>query len=522
MKSGMDQTKIVRSLMKVIANITRATATADRPDAMPSLAARLRSSSGLVAVVLSSGLLLTFQNCQRPYDLKVAPYQEQTGSSSSVLVINDGATMTNDPNLKLKLSMRYQQEMYITLDANCESGGTWEPYAAEKIYAVAGADELKTIYVKFRNSRESETTCVSGSILVDTHAPVVSLPETPASISKASDASFSLAATDAVSGVAQLECRFNTDEFNPCPSSVKKTSFADGNQVFQVRAIDQAGNISEPLEFRWLVDSQAPTLTFTDKPNPFTSQTTANLAFTGVDDGSQVGATKCQIDGGAVQDCVSPVSYPALTDGAHSFKAIISDKAGNLIEKAISWQIDSVAPTLTIATTPPQYSRVDDMQFLFSGVDNAGTGTGLENFLCQLDAGAPTLCISPHSLNDIPDGPHTFSISAVDRATNKNTQARSFFIDDTPPVITVVSAPGAILRSSTARFNLTTADPNGTNGSGIARLSCRIDRPAFELCSNTENFFGLDDGSHAVTFQLTDRAGNLTQRTFNFTVDTSP
>lgn len=464
-------------------------------------------------------LLLLFQNCERPYDLKVSSNEGQAASVSVALLLNDGAGVTRDPLLKVSLDVKNQSEMYMTLDPACDSGGQWEPFLSETEFNLPGDDELKTVYAKFRDAKQKETECFSASILLDTHPPVMSLPESPASISKASDAVFALAATDALSGVARVECRFNAEEFRSCPSSVKKADFVEGTQVFQVRGFDRAGNMSEILEFRWLIDRLAPTITILNKPNAYTQQTSAVVAFNSDDSGSKIDSIKCRLDDGALAECVSPVTFPVLGQGKHSFKTVVSDRAGNLIEKTVSWHVDTIAPTLVVSKAPEALSRDKNPYVSFSATDTVVVGSGIDRFACQLDAGTVANCTSPLTLKKVPDGPHTIRIAALDRAANMAVEERTFFVDDTPPTITVIAAPSQYLNSTTAEFSLLTVDPNGGNGSGLESLMCKLDNGALQACGTLQVFNDLAQGSHAAVFALKDRAGNTTTRFFPFVVD---
>jgi len=355
-------------------------------------------------------------------------------------------------------------------------------------------------------------------VTLDTHPPTIALPVKPASITQAKDVEFSITATDNLTGVASLECRFNSEPFATCPTTIKRTDFKDGEQVFQVRSTDQAGNASPVTEFKWLIDSLAPTLNITEAPTALSRELTATFTFSAMDDGNPITNFQCQIDAGAPASCTSPMTYNGLTQGEHVFKMIVTDRAGNRIDKAYTWQIDSLPPIVAFTIQPPAMGRIDDVLFAFNATD--ANGSGINGFTCQLDGGTASTCAPPVSFSDLTDGNHTFTVTATDRAGNAGLGTATFFIDDTPPTVTLTNSPGAFSNQPTAQFSFLPEDPNGANGSGIDYVTCKVDtRGSFRCGSYSPPFYNLLDGPHMVSFTAFDRAGNSFLRTYNWIVD---
>lgn len=470
------------------------------------------------ALLLAVGLA-----CSRPAEITVQPYDESSSSLKEAVTINDGAPLTNNPTISLRFAKQYAQEMYITLVPGCETGGQWESYSTSKPLTLSGPDELKTIFVKFRNQSTGESPCLSTSVTLDTHPPTIALPTKPASITQAKDVEFSITATDNLAGVSSLECRFNSEPFAACPASIKRTDFKDGEQVFHVRSTDRAGNASSVTEFKWLIDSLAPTLNITSAPGVLSRDTMATFAFSATDDGGQLTNFQCQVDASTSAACTSPVAYSGLAQGEHVFKMTVTDRAGNRIDKTYTWQVDSLPPAVNFTTQPAVLSRVDDVLLAFNTTDtngSGGNGSGVNGFTCQLDGSAPAACTSPMSFSDLADGSHTFTVTAMDRAGNTGTSAATFFIDDTPPTLTFTKVPRAMSNQLPAAFAFTPGDPNGANGSGVDSIMCKIDTGAASRCSsNSPSFSNLVDGPHTATFTVFDRAGNSLQRIHSWVLD---
>lgn len=98
---------------------------------------------------------------------------------------------------------------------------------------------------------------------VDTTAPAATIEARPVNLTASASASFVFAATDPEgSGVAGFECKLDDAPFAPCTSPQIYGSLADGTHSFEVRAIDEAGNVQlEPAAYTWRVDTSVPAST---------------------------------------------------------------------------------------------------------------------------------------------------------------------------------------------------------------------------------------------------------------------
>ncbi|HET9906365.1 MAG TPA: ExeM/NucH family extracellular endonuclease [Anaerolineales bacterium] len=97
----------------------------------------------------------------------------------------------------------------------------------------------------------------------DNVAPETTIDSNPADPSNSNSASFSFSGTDDVTvpGNLNFECQLDGGGFTACTSPQSYTSLSDGSHTFQVRAIDEAGNVdSTPASFTWTIDTVAPTI----------------------------------------------------------------------------------------------------------------------------------------------------------------------------------------------------------------------------------------------------------------------
>lgn len=251
---------------------------------------------------------------------------------------------------------------------------------------------------------------------IDTTAPSAAITSSPSDPSKASTAIFSFAGDDGTgSGVASFQCQMDTGGFAACNSGDSFGPLSDATHIFEVQAVDKAGNTSTPASFTWTVDTTPPTASFIGTPAAFTGPS-GQFVFAGSDAGG-VATFECQKDGTGFSACMSPASFGPLADGSHTFEVRATDKAGNVGAPArIIWTVDGTGPTVTITDQPSTVSTDSTPTFAFTA--NDGTGSGIASFQCQLDAGSFLACVSPATFGPLADGSHTFAVRAVDNVGN--------------------------------------------------------------------------------------------------------
>ena len=321
------------------------------------------------------------------------------------------------------------------------------------------------------------------TINVDTTVPTTALTDSPPAIDASNDPSFSF---DSNEGAATFECSLDGGAWSACTSPRSYTDLADGPHTFEVRAVDQAGNTdATPASHSWTIDTTAPAAPVISSPadESVTSDSTPTISGT-----AEAGSTVTVRDGltvigtttadGSGNWSLTPSS--ALTDGAHSFSATATDAAGNESAQSnvVDVTIDTTAPSTSLTGTPPADDPSNDPTFTFSSDDPGAT------FECRIDGGAWTACTSPWPYTDLPDGPHTFEVRAIDGAGNVDPtpQSHSWTIDtaapaapvitspadgssgtDTTPMVTGTAEPGATIEvyDGTTLVGTTTADGSG-------------------------------------------------------------
>ena len=216
----------------------------------------------------------------------------------------------------------------------------------------------------------------------------------------------------------------------------------------------------------------------------------------------------------------------ALSEGAHTITANATDKAGNTstLSPSLSFTIDLTAPTTTITSNPSNPSNSTSASFAFTGNDpvSGGVSSGVDRFLCKLDAGAFAPCTSPKAYSGLVAGPHTFQVEAVDVAGNTGPGTSfpwSIVLDSTPPAVTVTFASPVF--GTNGWFNGQDTVPvvgsvTATDPSSVTSITCTdsaggLTQGALTGGGTTSASRSLSvsgDGTHNISCSATDGASN--------------
>ena len=180
-----------------------------------------------------------------------------------------------------------------------------------------------------------------------------------------------------------------------------------------------------------------------------------------------------------------------------------TDAAGNTGPAATyAWTIDTVAPTTTIDSGPPELTNDSSASFEFHADEPA-------TFECRLDGGDWGACAA--RTTNLADGLHTFQVRATDAAGNLGAAATySWTIDTVAPTTTIDAGPDDPTNQTSATFEFSADEP--------ATFECRLDGGDWGAC---EPYTNLADGRHTFQVRATDAAGNPgPAASYSWTIDT--
>ena len=221
-----------------------------------------------------------------------------------------------------------------------------------------------------------------------------------------------------------------------------------------------------------------------------TQSRTASFFFTSTEAGSTF---ECKVDlgstPGAYAPCTSPRSFTALPDGRHIFWVRAKDAAGNVDPSPATfiWQVDNSEPFGGMVNKPRPLENVNGYMFAFGPISHVEDGG---HFQCKLDAGDWAVChpANAYGIGGLSDGPHTFSVRAVDLAGNIDStpDTVTWVVDTIPPETTITSGPSGVTNSTAARFEFTQADAHPSS-----RFECKLDAGEWAACNSPKEFTAL-------------------------------
>jgi hypothetical protein len=270
------------------------------------------------------------------------------------------------------------------------------------------------------------------TVVVDRQPPETTIDSGPSGTIAASSATFAFASAEP----GAFQCRLDSSDpsaWSPCASPQSHASLADGPHVFEVRAVDEAGNTDQtPAVATFAVDTEPPETTITSAPSGTIDVAAATFAFTS----SESGSFRCRLDSDDPDDwspCASPQSYASLAEGPHAFEVRSLDGVDNLDQTpaVATFAIDTEPPETTITSAPSGTIDVAAATFAFTSSESG-------SFRCRLDSSGPSAwspCASPQSYASLAEGPHAFEVRAVDRIGNVESipEVAPFTVDTGPP-----------------------------------------------------------------------------------------
>jgi len=168
-------------------------------------------------------------------------------------------------------------------------------------------------------------------------------------------------------------------------------------------------------------------------------------------------------------------------------------------------------PAPTITSEPPAVTNETTASFSFTDTDSTVT------FQCQLDGGGFAPCVTGVTYAGLADGPHTFDVKAVDVLLNESDVTSFEWTVDTtpPPQPTIVAGPSQPSGRSDAQFTFSDSE------AGV-EFRCQLDGGNFLPCVNPQTYTGLPDGSHTLSVEAIDAAGNTSDPTaaYSWVIDT--
>ncbi len=354
-----------------------------------------------------------------------------------------------------------------------------------------------------QTNTDGTTTSAPDHATIDTTPPTTTITSKPSGIVVAPSAAvFHFSSNEAGS---TFQCQLDGGGWAGCGSPASYAGLSDGSHSFQVRAIDQAGNVDPSPAVAAFTYDTPPNTTITSGPASTGTTDAPVFSFTSSKAG---GSFQCKLDGGAWAACASPDALGPLSEGAHTFAVRAVDQLGVADPSPASAVFTfDIAPTTKLSGPTGAWNLPT---FTFSSKPGS-------TFKCRLDAGAWSPCGSPDTLSGLANGPHTFAVQATDAFGNvdPNPPAIAFVI--TPPVQSRPVGPSATFvwfPSSPAVGQKITLVSTSANGSSPIKTTAwdLSGNGSYTTIGTTTTVSFKTAGPHVVHLRVTD-ANGLTSTT---------
>ena len=370
---------------------------------------------------------------------------------------------------------------------------------------------------------------ISQSVRVDTVAPVATLSNNlllnSGDTTSAVNITFNYSCSESGCSYNGLLDSETGDVFS---SDVERvlTGLAGGSHSFTLRSRDYAGNISDPVDFNWTVDSEAPETTITGDPGTGTSNDWVLFTFSSSESGSTF---ECKLEKDSASYIPSDGSWEAcnnekrdyynLDDGSYRFMVRASDNLGNQDPSPAEHEfiIGSEAPVTNIDSVIPDTNiiGVSTIQFNYSASTQS-------TFKCKLIKGSDVVedwvdCSSgTKNYSSLENGGYVFYVRATSftMIQEKTPKAYGFNVDLSGPVIIFDKQPAAQSPYDSGNIEFHCEDPEDN-----CTFECILDTVPVDCSSGSYSYSSLPEGAHSFSVKATDKAENYTEESVNWNID---
>jgi len=425
------------------------------------------------------------------------------------------------------------------------------------------------------------------SIHKDTEDPTATVSGAPASPSCDENPSFAFTAEDPeedgyASGVVAVEAQLTGEATRPWTSSASSggtwsasvselfgaglatDGSEDGEITLEVRAVDEAGNVSATDSVSWTYDSQPPTLDLVtidssngSHPDAAKVGDAVILSFTSSE---PLGSVQVSIGGSAAPLGGGPTIWSATeelgigtAEGVLAFQISFSDVAGNpgapvtATTDGSAVTFDKTAPTIsgvTAAAVADTYLNAAEAAGFAVSFTASDSGSGVCHGRANVQETASNPDVYGYDEDEVtpPASSHSFTfgdlsaltaddgqlellIEARDAAGNLGaTVHKTFHLDTGAPTSTISDGPADPDNAANPQFTYAVSDPEVDGyASGIASAACRLLRGTsveveWSSCAPGGGSAGLEaltgtklreDGDYTLEIRATDVAENI-------------
>jgi hypothetical protein len=264
----------------------------------------------------------------------------------------------------------------------------------------------------------------------------------PSSPNNSADATLTVAGTDVVNYKYKLDAGSYSSEI-AIGTQISLSGLGEGTHTVSLIGKNSCGNWQEEADattVTWIVDTTAPTATFSGTP---TSPTNSGMALLTVG-GAGVVSYKYKLDAGSYSSetvVATPISLSCLAEGAHTVAVIGKDAAGNWQTEAgattASWTVDLTAPSgAAMVDAGAVYAIRRDVTLLLDSAD--AVQVCLSNDNLNFSAWEPMAASKSWTLPAGDDSKVVY-VKYLDSAGNTYVASDGIILDTTPPDVPILN-----------------------------------------------------------------------------------
>ena len=302
------------------------------------------------------------------------------------------------------------------------------------------------------------------------------------------------------------------------------TKYQEGKHTITFEAVDQAGNKAN-LSVEVTVDNINPLVVNFVKPhNQHVVNNRFKISVEVEDDEGEVEYISFYIDNRSVKNSTEDFylwDTKGETTGWHEIRVLCGDDKGNTAEESVEVFVDNVLPEVDI-TNPEEGSILKGEVKLECEAEDGESGVEAVVFYIDHKEVQNSTALSFNwNTSGYTEGTHEIRVVVFDKAWNREEESIEVKVDNTPPIIEIVSPEKEYLRA-VVRIKVNVTE----NGSGINYIDFKIKGESRQ--NSTKDFYRWDTRSeedgpgYEIEVVVRDKAGNENSTVRVVMVDNTP
>ncbi len=365
----------------------------------------------------------------------------------------------------------------------------------------------------------------SFTVIYDTTRPTVSITVPgPGAWYNTTALNVTWSGSDPISGIAYYLVYENGEQIaNVTTNYTEVSGLIVGSNTIEVVAYDNAGNMNESTK-TFNVEMASPSVSISSpSKDALLDSTSVQVTWTG---SSASGISHYWIDvngAGWVAENLNTSFSMTAVQGLNTVSLKAEDHAGNWNTTTVSFDVDSIAPTISIVSPTSMYNNTGSVTVSWTASDS---GSGLAYYDVDVFNGKAwtnytDMSATSKVLSSLTDGSYTVYVEAFDNAGNMNSASVSFIVDTVAPTIVSISPSGndvGIESKVTLTFSEAMNEGsvsivvNGVSGTMSWSGNTATFTPSSSLVYNTR---------YSVSVSGKDLAGNAMSSSWSFTTETA-